>query len=86
VIAGAFADRKGDPESLKVSLDGFRALDWEAQKTIVPDLDDGHSGNTFGAALCLAHLYLTEPEAVAGVMGALAPLVGSEEYGCVPRT
>lgn len=63
----------------------FRAMTWEQQKARVPGLADGHSGNTFGIACLLARLYLVRPEDVAGLHGALAPLVGSREYGCVPR-
>lgn len=48
-------------------------------------ISEGHSGNTFGMACRLAYLYLTEPENVIKLHGALAPLVGSKEYGCVPR-
>jgi len=48
-------------------------------------LSDDHSGNTFGMAVQLAWLYSTDPENVVKLYGALAPLVGSEEYGCVPR-
>lgn len=63
----------------------FAKLDWHQQKLIVPNLDGGHSGNTFGAACRLAQYYLARPEGVVAMHGALAPLVGSEEYGCVPR-
>lgn len=44
-----------------------------------------HSGNTHGMAVFLARLYFKDPEDVVKLHGALAPLVGSEEYGCVPR-
>lgn len=84
-IATAFEDLRGDPDALRANMNGFRELDWEAQKNSVPGLDDGHSGNTFGAALALAYHYLTRPQSVVEMHGALAPLVGSEEYGCVPK-
>lgn len=67
-------------------LTAFRDATWEEQKRMVPDLDDGHSGNTFGASCALARLYLTQSEDVVRMHGALAPLVGSEEYGCVPKS
>lgn len=35
-------------------LDKFYAADWENQKTLFPDLDEGHSGNTFGGMVSLA--------------------------------
>lgn len=67
------------------ALDAWRALDWKEQREQVPAMDDGHSGNTFGAACALAALYLSRPDDVVRLHGALAPLVGSEEYGCVPK-
>jgi hypothetical protein len=63
----------------------FNKADWKKQNAIVPGLFEGHSGNSFGCAVYLAKLYLTEPEHVVKMHGALAPLVGSEKYGCVPR-
>lgn len=65
----------------------FHAANCDAQKELVPELDaDNHSGNTFGAATMLAHVYLTD-KSLAAVMiqrvhGALCPLVGCTEYGC----
>lgn len=64
----------------------FSAMDFRIQRQHVPCLSDQHSGNTFGMAVKLAYLYLSEPENVVRVHGALAMLVGSEEYGCVPRS
>ena len=66
-------------------IDEFCRLPWESQKAAVPGLDDGHSGNTFGCAALLAKLYLSQPENVVKLHGALSPLVGSKAYGCVPR-
>jgi len=59
----------------------FYKLSFKEQNKLVPDLSDEHSGNTFGMALQLAYLYKTNPEGVAQIHGALAPLVGSKEYG-----
>lgn len=60
--------------------------EWEEQKAI--DLAAGisrdHSGNTHGAMVALANLYINAPDGVRLMHGALAPLVGSFEYGCVP--
>jgi len=56
-----------------------------AEQTKLTGISDGHSGNTFGTAVRLAYLYLTTPENVPKLHGALAPLVGSKEYGCVPK-
>jgi hypothetical protein len=65
----------------------FHAANCDAQKELVPELDaDNHSGNTFGAATMLAHVYLTDKNLAAvmiqRVHGALCPLVGCTEYGC----
>lgn len=51
----------------------------EQQRETLPNLSDGHSGNTFGAACKLAYLYLDgKHDAIAKVdHGALAPLTGS---------
>jgi len=42
-----------------------------------------HSGNTFGITMSLAYWYLKNPEFVVKLHGALTPLVGCEEYGCI---
>jgi len=79
--AVAFADALKTPEA----VEAFYKLPYNEQRIRVPAMDDGHSGNTFGAACSLAIHYLREPQDVVKMHGALAPLVGSEEYGCVPR-
>ena len=59
---------------------------WAKQHELVPDLEEGHSGNSFGAAVNLARLYLHDPILVMAEHGALTPLVGCEEFGCAhPR-
>jgi hypothetical protein len=70
-------------EALKTpeAITAFYSLPWEEQKRAVPDLDEGHSGNSFGFACRMASLYLTHPELVPKFHGAMAVLVGSEEYG-----
>lgn len=75
-------------EALKTStaIQSWKDMDFKKQKRLVPDLSNGHSGNTFDAACFLAMLYLEQPEGVVEQHGAMAPLVGSKEYGCVPRT
>lgn len=79
--AVVIADALKTPEA----LNAWRDLPYEAQRRAVPALSDDHSGNTFGAACSLAYWYLSLPENVVAMHGALAPLVGSEEYGCVPK-
>lgn len=61
--------------------------EWEEQKAIdkAAGISDGHSGNTHGAAVALASWYLNRPEIVPQMHGALSPLVGSKEYGDVPK-
>ena len=66
----------------KEELENFIKLDFKEQKKIVPELSDGHSGNTFGMACRLAYWYLTEMDNVVKEHGALTPLVGCESYGC----
>lgn len=69
------------------SVDAIRAFSEKPYKDQLKmvSIDSGHNGNTFGMACKLAVLFLSDPEGVVKLHGALAPLVGSEEYGCVPR-
>lgn len=67
-------------------VEAFSKLAWDEQVKLVPTIDRGHSGNSFGMAVRLAHDFLTDEDRVRQRHGALAPLVGSEKYGCVPRT
>jgi hypothetical protein len=64
----------------------FHALPWDEQKAAVPDLEEGHSGNTFGMACRLAHHYLTDERLVFAEHAAIAALVGCDEAGCPPVT
>lgn len=67
------------------NIEEFKKLDFKEQKKSVPNLDDGHSGNTFGCACALAVLYLESPEYVSKMHGSLSPLVGSKEFGDVKK-
>ncbi|MFA6938799.1 MAG: hypothetical protein WC229_00835 [Candidatus Paceibacterota bacterium] len=68
------------------TIEKFTKMDWEDQKKSIPELSDGHSGNTFGCAITLTRLYLSEDSGnIVKMHGALSPLVGSKEYGCIPR-
>lgn len=62
-------------------VQSFSKMDWKDQKNKVKKLDDGHSGNTFGMSTQLAYWYLQQPDVVVKAHGALATLVGSDEYG-----
>lgn len=68
------------PEAVKA----FHGKEWAEQKSLVPGLSDGHSGNTFGCSVRLAYYYISNPGGVEQSYGALAPLVGSKAYGCIP--
>lgn len=63
-------------------LAAFHSLPYEQQIVACPEMSDQHSGNTFDAAYVLSRAYLTMPEAVWQVHGALCPLVGCQKYGC----
>ena len=65
-------------------VEAFGKLSWDEQKAAVPDLSDGHSGNSFGCAVRLAWLWLTDAALVAKEHGALCPLVGCKALGCPP--
>lgn len=76
------ADALGSEDAIQA----WRDLPYAEQRKRVP-IDDGHSGNTFGAACMLAALYLREGgRYVPQMHGALSPLVGSEAYGDLPNT
>lgn len=73
-----FAKRFKTPEAIK----NFYDKPWDIQEEMCPGLDQGHSGNSFGCAIKLATLYVTNPDEVILEHGALVPLVGCLEYGC----
>ena len=60
----------------------FRGLPWDEQKAAVPGLDDGHSGNTFGASLNMAAMYTQKAERVPFAHAAIHGLLGCEKAGC----
>lgn len=64
----------------------FGKMSNERQREEIPDLYDGHSGNSWDFAIRLASLYVQNPLWVVAEHGALTPLVGCEDYGCMhPR-
>jgi hypothetical protein len=73
------ADTLKTKEQLEVFL---KMDDWDKQIALVPNLDKGHSGNTFSCAKALARHYIINPDIVILSHGALTPLVGCKEYGC----
>lgn len=72
-----FADRMSADD-----LRRWAKLPHDGQKAMVPEMSDGHSGNTFGFSVRLAILSHERPDLVALEHGALVPLVGCEAYGC----
>lgn len=64
----------------------FSKMSYEKQMETVPGLFEGHSGNSFSAAIMLARLYLENPLWVIAQHGALTPMLGCDKYGCAhPR-
>lgn len=56
--------------------------DFDRQRAEMPAMSDNHSGNTFGIAFSLAVIWLIHgEEGVIKQHGAMAPIVGSVEYG-----
>ena len=68
----AFQDLKHDEQMVKAKEAGMDV--------------HNHSGNTYGMAVTLAFIYITKPDHVAKMHGALCPLVGCKDYGCWSTT
>jgi hypothetical protein len=60
--------------------------DYDAQKAAYPAMDNGHSGNSWGASVSLALMLHEHPESVPQQHGALCPLVGCGDYRCWATT
>jgi len=75
-------------EALKTvsEVKSFYEKPFDQQIKLVPTLDNGHSGNTFGCACQLAGIYLEAPEYISKVHGSLSALVGSEAFGDIENT
>jgi len=43
-------------------VEEFKNMSNEEQHKLVPEFDDGHSGNTFGGAIAYAKWFLKQPE------------------------
>lgn len=80
------ARKEAIPEEAEVRwLLWWKSLSGEESRALMPEYDDELSGNMFGCACNLAMLWLVHgEEAVVRQYGALAPLVGSDEYGDSP--
>ena len=77
VDAQSIAAKLRTPEA----IEQFRNLAFEEQRKQV-SISDGHSGNSFGAAVSLASAFAEDPKLVILMHGALTPLVGCVDYGC----
>jgi hypothetical protein len=64
------------------ALKAFSKLGYDEQKAAYPEMDSGHSGNTWGVSIRLAWLLCEKPDVLVQEHGALCPLVGCEDYGC----
>jgi hypothetical protein len=74
--AAAFAEALKTDEAIVK----FAHMDWDEQLKLVPAMSDGHSGNTYGASVALARLYVRDAGDVLKMTGCLAPLVGSTAF------
>ena len=72
-------DRRDDQND---EQDILELLEYNLQKEVIPNLGEGHSGKSFGAAMFLASMFLQRPALIAKAHGALCPLVGCDDYGC----
>jgi hypothetical protein len=73
--------RRQQPDEPAAWVEDFHNKSYDEQMEIAPWMSDGHSGNSFGFVVRLAHID------VSGGMvelehGALCPLVGCKAYGC----
>lgn len=63
------------------ALVAFAELDYNGQQEAFASSDQ-HSGNTWGSSMLYARVYLTDPESIPLLHGAMCPLVGCKDYGC----
>ncbi len=63
-------------------IERVQKLGYNDQRLLLPDMEEGHSGNSASMSFRLAWLFLKHPELVPREHGALCALVGCKEYGC----
>lgn len=68
------------------AIAAFAKLDWKEQEAAFPQMDKGHSGNTWGFSVMLAKLVLTKPQHVVEMHAAICPLVGCADAHCWSTT
>lgn len=71
---------KVNRNAVKKEIEDWYKKDYTEQKKEV-NIDNDHSGNTFGMSVKLAWLYIDNPQNVIITHGSLSTLVGSEEFG-----
>jgi hypothetical protein len=82
-LAANIRGRILDDSKYLLALEAFREAGVEEQLRLFPQLDRGHSGNSFGFACLLARYVLAgEDDLIVAQHGALTPLVGCRDYGC----
>jgi hypothetical protein len=64
------------------ALKAFSKLGYDEQKAEYPEMDSGHSGNTWGMSIRLAWLLIAKPDLLVQEHGAICALVGCEDCGC----
>ena len=80
--AALFAKTLTTPEE----VDTFQQMTYAEQRHKIPEMGDGHSGNTFAMACRLAWLYLKDPTLVWQEHAAISALLGCKDSGCEPIT
>lgn len=77
--AAVFAQAFPTPEA----IEKFAKAKSDAQLQMLPSLDQEHSGNTFGASVQFARLFVAgNYDFLFKAHGAMCPLVGCDDYGC----
>lgn len=65
------------------AIGAFSKADYDDQRAQVPGLDDGHSGNTLGMSIRLAHFFVSDQnDTIRKFHGAFCPITGCEKLGC----
>lgn len=71
--------------SVGQTLDWLSKLPTKEMMELIPGYSGDHSGNSFGHMMRLAFAYLTDKEKIVQMRGWLSVIVGSEEFGDIPR-
>lgn len=71
--------------SVGQTLDWLAKLPTKEMMELIPGYSGDHSGNSFGHTMRLAFVYLTDKDKIVQMRGWLSVIVGSEEFGDIPR-